>query len=1207
MSFYRSLFLIIISFIPILSGAFSPGTTHPAITSQGIDFYNNFSEQKITGSKVSWMVQGSMEEDSDTRSLYHFYDPVNNRGIKGSMSAKLWAQYSGNEFSWQKAKEAYFIGDDKTVYLILGHITHLIQDMFVPDHTRNDSHLPLDESVFEVWAGENRNEETLKGLSDSVLSLGLSPKIFGSLDEYFDFSASYSNGNFFSKDTIEDKNYDNPVVKRYEDKLAYGDDNLYLDEHVLLKTKANEEGVLYKFLYNIKDGDTSVVSDYFSRLSKQAIIVQAGVMKLFFEEAEKYKLEQQKIQTEQKVDSKLFLLIKGIRKSLASGFYFMIDVSKTSNLATVSESLNFSQNIQSISVSVDSSGEATFFTNQAESNNEESEHLQVDSQNNILDQELEDMVGVKKEDLLEALRIVIEEANKKDKISTDTQNDFSFYFSGGGGGVSLVQDNDEEEDISTTTATSSLHNISLISPNNFSDYFFTNDLEFSGTSTPDSVISNSYSNSTTTANEKGEWSLTQNFDEGTSTIFFTSTFEDKIATTSEYKIKIHLLPEAPTITNSSCVLSFVDSKCVLATTTFSISWGSENIGTTTYSLSFQDSTSTTTSTTSEYTNLTEGEHKIIVSVLDDMGFSSATTSLDFEIISQPVVINEISWVGEASSSDEWIELYNRTNYEIDLSNWSLYSNDLSPNILLVGKILPKDYYLIEHKLSKAKNEETESPIKNIQADLWASFSYGLKNSGEELTLSYKKIQNGTTTEMVSDHLDLCDNWCGYGGGTKHLSMERWNADLPSNWADGFGGSNWGSNIEIVRNGLNKNDGEIYGTPKKKNSISYKPVNNNYFVGDLTLTKEKSPYLIFGSLFIDGIDSNLKIEDGVVVKFADASAIDESYISSYGKVLIEGTADSKVIFTSIYDRDAGEDLVMASTSNSTPIQIKGGLYVFDQLRESEIKNTVFKYMKQSVSVYNSPLSIEDSTFDNGNGLWIFGADIKVIDTFFKNILDNPLGIFEDGGKSGFFTGRDITIDGGSGMFGIGIDGYDSNINGVNIKGISGSYGMNIQDSNSVLSNVKIEKDFGVALNLLGGKYEIYDSNFDGQGFSGTGIVASGDNFSLKNIKVNDFDHGLVFVDGLTNILNSEIKQNIVGIEINSGVGNAKIFGNSIVDNTEYGLSNLSGIILDAKGNWWGDTSGPNDGSEEYFGIGDYINGDIDYLEFLASNPFSLCLE
>jgi hypothetical protein len=1141
------------------------------------------------------MIQGSMEEDSDTRSLYHFYDPVNNRGIKGSMSAKLWAQYSGNEFSWQKAKEAYFIGDDKTVYLTLGHITHLIQDMFVPDHTRNDSHLPLDESVFEVWAGENRNEETLKGLSDSVLSLGLSPKIFGSLNEYFDFSASYSNGNFFSKDTIEDKNYDNPVVKRYEDDFGYGDDNVYKNEHVLLKEIKNFGGGGLKTIMEDKTDD-SVVSDYFSRLSKQAIIVQAGVMKLFFEEAEKFKLEQQKIQAGQENGGRFSLLIKGIRKSLASGFYFMIDVSKTSNLATVSES--FGTQNQGIAASVDGDGQTTFLSYQSGTDSQEPK--------NILDQEIEDMIGVKKEDILEALKIAIEESNKKEINSLQRSDQFLFSFSGGGG-VSLVQDNDEEEDISTTTATSSLHSIGLISPNNFSDYFFANDLEFSGTSTPDSVISNSYSNSTTTANEKGEWSLTQNFDEGTSTIFFTSTFKDKIATTSEYEIKIHLLPEAPTITNSSCILSFVDSKCVLATTTFSISWGSENIGTTTYNLFFEDTTSTTTSTTSEYTNLTEGEHKIIVSVLDDLGFSSATTSLDFEIISQPVAINEISWVGEASSSDEWIELYNRTNYEIDLSNWSLYSADLSPNIVLIGKILPKDYYLIEHKLFKAKYEDTESPVKDIPADLWTSFSYGLKNSGEELTLSYKKIQNGTTTEIVSDHLDLCDSWCGYGGGTKHLSVERWNADLPSDWTDGFGGSNWGSNIEIVRNGLNKNDGEIYGTPKKKNSISYKPVNNNYFVGDLTLTKEKSPYLVFGSLFIDGIDSNLKIEDGVVIKFADASAIDESYISSYGKVLIEGTADSKVIFTSIYDRDAGEDLVMASTSSSTPIQIKGGLYVFDQSRESEIKNTIFKYMKQSVSMYNSPLSIEDSSFEYGNGLWVFGADIKVTDTHFKNILNNPLGIFEDGGKSGFFTGKNITIDGGSGMFDIGIDGYDSNINGVNIKGIAGSYGMNIQDSSSVLNNVKIEKDFGIALNLLGGKYEIYDSNFDGEGFSGAGIVASGDNFNLKNIKVNDFDHGLVFVDGVTNILNSEIKQNIVGIEINSGVENSKIFGNSIVDNTEYGLSNLSNNTLDAKGNWWGDTSGPNDGSEEYFGIGDYINGDIDYLEFLVSNPFSLCLE
>ena len=37
-----------------------------------------------------------------------------------------------------------------------------------------------------------------------------------------------------------------------------------------------------------------------------------------------------------------------------------------------------------------------------------------------------------------------------------------------------------------------------------------------------------------------------------------------------------------------------------------------------------------------------------------------------------VVINEIAWMGtEASSGHEWIELYNTTGNDIDLTNWCI--------------------------------------------------------------------------------------------------------------------------------------------------------------------------------------------------------------------------------------------------------------------------------------------------------------------------------------------------------------------------------------------------------------------------------------------------------------------------------------------------------------------------------------------------------
>ena len=42
-----------------------------------------------------------------------------------------------------------------------------------------------------------------------------------------------------------------------------------------------------------------------------------------------------------------------------------------------------------------------------------------------------------------------------------------------------------------------------------------------------------------------------------------------------------------------------------------------------------------------------------------------------------VLINEVAWMGTAvSANDEWLELYNQTEQEIDLAGWKLESGFL---------------------------------------------------------------------------------------------------------------------------------------------------------------------------------------------------------------------------------------------------------------------------------------------------------------------------------------------------------------------------------------------------------------------------------------------------------------------------------------------------------------------------------------------------
>jgi len=101
-----------------------------------------------------------------------------------------------------------------------------------------------------------------------------------------------------------------------------------------------------------------------------------------------------------------------------------------------------------------------------------------------------------------------------------------------------------------------------------------------------------------------------------------------------------------------------------------------------------------------------------------------------------VVINEIAWMGtEASTADEWIEFYNTTNGTINLNNWTLKSQDETPNITLTGSISPLSYYLLERT--------DDDTLPTISAD--QIYTGALGNEGENLVL---KDVSGTTINEV---------------------------------------------------------------------------------------------------------------------------------------------------------------------------------------------------------------------------------------------------------------------------------------------------------------------------------------------------------------------------------------------------------------------------------------------------------------------------
>jgi len=148
-----------------------------------------------------------------------------------------------------------------------------------------------------------------------------------------------------------------------------------------------------------------------------------------------------------------------------------------------------------------------------------------------------------------------------------------------------------------------------------------------------------------------------------------------------------------------------------------------------------------------------------------------------------VVINEIAWMGtEISGSDEWIELYNNTDQEIDLTGWTLKSADEKPEISLSGSIAGNSYFLLERT-------DDNSALEVIADQI---YSGTLGNSGEKLELR-------DTENNLIDSINCSKGWFS-GDNSSKQTMERKSPQNPGNSPD-----NWQSS-QLPG-----------GTPKSQNS------------------------------------------------------------------------------------------------------------------------------------------------------------------------------------------------------------------------------------------------------------------------------------------------------------------------------------------------------------------------------------------------------
>lgn len=1023
----KFLVFLLLFLFPFASFAYEPTQTHAGLTEQVVEFYNINTSSKISASQKDLVIKGAMEEDDPSaRALNHFYDPVRNIGIEGGRTAKTWAldDLEANDFSWDEAITAYARGDIDTAFVALGHNIHLIEDMGVPDHTRNDQHLPfLDEdmgghSPYEDWAMENKNRQTMRGVAQGFASEGAVPKIFSQFGDYFDFLANYSNKNFFSRDTIGSSIYSQPVVIKNDGKYFYGIDGLSNSEVRLFGTFDKKDGTQFFALNN--DRDFSILSSYFDRLSRQIIPSGAGIIELFFKEGEQarvaYQLEfreQQDAEARASAELARALSQKGFVGRIWSGMVFLAQdtiwkpvngyvIRPAGN--TLASAARWSN--QEFRIVTDTASFAAVATvgaakNAAVATGEWT--AQKTSQALVIVQRaIDDTLNAPIDPQGQPAGVVYI-IDDTPPSSPENQEASAATFAA----AKIAA----EPSISVASAVTSVPRLVFLG--NLSPGFGGGAAIIAATQPPDSTE---------------------------------ETIEISQEDTPEVVPEVPTAPallSAPALMVPQCAYSFAADGCLLVTTAVRFEWD-EVAGALHYAVNKNGIYATTTSIALDLIVPDFSDYTFEVAAVGVGGQTSATSTKTISVATIPLAINEIAWMGTvASPSDEWFEIKNNTAYMIDLAQWALNAKDGTPYVKLAGTIAPRAYIIFERTDNTAVADVAAHQI----------YTGALGNSGEQLNLAYASTTLDQTPDISDD-----DTWAGgFNSTMTKKTMERY-----ASKESGADPTNWGTNLGYIKNGTDVAGNPINGTPSAQNSLSMLINKGQDITSDFTVTADEERYVVPDTLWIEA-STTLTIEPGVTISFLRDSQRRNGYVFAQGEVDARGTAEDPITFDSFLGNQAGGFWFANGTGTSTfeyaNFENTGDIGL--DATNLEIRNANFAHTDGGVNLYgNSTATIENTTF--------------------ASTTDDVIGVY--GGSS--LLVASTTIDGALGD-GIGV--YDGTlaIASSTIKNVSGD-GIGLYDATSTISNVVIENGGRDGIGVYGGTSSI--SNTTVLGFdNGSGIV------------------------------------------------------------------------------------------------------------------------
>lgn len=182
-----------------------------------------------------------------------------------------------------------------------------------------------------------------------------------------------------------------------------------------------------------------------------------------------------------------------------------------------------------------------------------------------------------------------------------------------------------------------------------------------------------------------------------------------------------------------------------------------------------------------------------------------------------VVINEVMWMGSSeSTSDEWIELRNTTDHEIDLGQWEILNAKHNGNnrirIPASRSIPAHGFFLLANYSNSSSNSALAVSVDEVNASL------ELLNSGNGHLVLYDS--DGNIIDQAKG-----DSWPeGYNSGGVRKAMERNNS--PGN---GLDAGSWHTCVADACNDTEywDSEGNDYGTPKHSNLSENDPTAEDY--------------------------------------------------------------------------------------------------------------------------------------------------------------------------------------------------------------------------------------------------------------------------------------------------------------------------------------------------------------------------------------------